>query len=400
MKDLYTFDTTEHWARVTYTEVQAAYKAFFDELGIPYLVAEADSGAMGGNLSHEYHFESQQGEDKIMCCDSCNYVANEEVARRRPGAEASTESLAALRVWLGVSKDRKTFVAAWFPGTDGGGSASKEEVNLHALKAAEPTLDTAVEDPSRLWRESTKPGKIIHLLDPRLRLPQGNFSLLETANWASGLVESLRASLTSNSTRTTPLEVSSIRTGDACPMCNEGSLLVRQVVEVGHTFHLGHRYSKPLSARYKNEANAKTDFEMGCHGIGVSRLVGAVAGIMADDKGLNWPPGIAPFEVVVVRGKENVEDAEKLYDGIIGSGHIPALDAVLDDRDRNIAYKLKDADQIGYPVIVVLGKAWAGTKKRAEIQCRRLGVIELVGEDEVAEKVAECLRRLKSSVSS
>lgn len=269
MKDLYTFDSTSEAALKTYGEVRAAYADFFDELKMPYLVANADSGDMGGNLSHEYHFATPAGEDNVISCESCDHVTNEEL----------------------------------------------------------------IEGPIS---DSTK-----------------------------------------------------------CPRCNAGPLKVQRAVELGHTFHLGTRYSEPLGAVINNHLGERAALEMGCHGIGVSRLIGAVTSILADEKGLNWPRVMAPFEAVIVPAKGLGPDAEHVYDMLsTSSGTGAPVDAVIDDRRHEMGWKFQDADLIGYPVIIVLGRGWK-TGRKCEVQCRRLNSLkEEVPEADLVTFVNSLLGRL------
>lgn len=163
--------------------------------------------------------------------------------------------------------------------------------------------------------------------------------------------------------------------GEQCPNCNSGTISLHQAVEIGHTFHLGQRYSKSLEANVLNENNKKVPIEMGCHGIGVSRLIGAVASILADDKGLNWPFAIAPFQVIIVPSTHATSsEVEAVYDRIVGNRLVPEFDVAIDDRERQLGWKLNDADLVGYPFIVVMGNMWR-KKQMVELQCRRLGVI-------------------------
>lgn len=273
MKDLYTFDATEDAALETYERVKEAYVRLFKELKIPFLVAEADSGTMGGTRSHEFHFVTPIGEDNILDCPSCNrYVANEE--------------------------------------------------------------------------------KAVDVINQK---------------------ESI------------------------CPQCRAGKLRIRRAVELGHTFHLGTRYSKPLNATV-GESESSLDRRpifMGCHGVGISRMIGAVASKLSDDKGLNWPALIAPYQVVIIPGGGTGEDTviqvhDKLNSHAEGS---KSSDIVIDDRQSTLIQKLKDADLIGYPVIVVLGKQWIETR-RCEVQCRRLNVKTFVPLRELKQKVGGLLRQL------
>jgi prolyl-tRNA synthetase len=205
-----------------------------------------------------------------------------------------------------------------------------------------------------------------------------------------------------------PLNLLRISDGDSCPRCSDGKLKVQRVIELGHTFHLGTRYSEPLSATVKAPAgdsdalgieeldSSQVPMQMGCHGIGVSRMIGAVADTLADDKGLNWPRVMAPFEVVIVPAKGLENAALDVYDLLCkvpiesDSSH---LDLILDDRAVSFPWKMQDADLVGYPVIVVVGRRWKA-ERICEIQCRRLQLHQDVAIGELAELVRTVLARL------
>ncbi|GJC77786.1 putative proline--tRNA ligase, mitochondrial [Colletotrichum liriopes] len=133
---------------------------------------------------------------------------------------------------------------------------------------------------------------------------------------------------------------------------------------------------------------------MGCHGIGVSRLIGAVAEHLADSKGLQWPRAIAPYEVVIIPATDLAEEGVDVYDEITASSGFDAVDAVLDDRALSLAWKLKDADLVGYPILVVLGKLWKRDKGTCEVQCRRLGINETVPLADIRRRTSELLEQL------
>ena len=406
MKDLYTFDYSLSQALATYDEVRKVYAGLFDELKVPYLVAQADSGDMGGNLSHEFHFPTTQGEDYIISCTkSCGYVANEELAESP--IDKGLELGSGLEVWRGISKDQRTLVNVWYPSaTPGRNLPALPDVNMHAVKAVIPDLDASIENPSLLWADSIErslPRKLLNLVDGRLsneiRIKiESNDS--EIPYWAGpeqspGIkVETI----SQDSTTQKPLNFLRIKDGDNCPSpdCG-GKLKVEKAIELGHTFHLGTRYSDPLKATVALPGELQEDrdwdagnvtslassqvvpMQMGCHGIGVSRIIGAVADTLADDKGLNWPRVIAPYEVVVIPSKNDLEKvAVEVYDTLsdpLGSQY--SRDVILDDRTASFAWKMGDADLIGYPIIVVVGRTWK-TKGMCEVQCRRLGVREEV----------------------
>jgi len=376
MKDLYTFDVSEDQAIRTYAEVRKAYVDFLDELRLPYLTASADSGNMGGSLSHEYHFASDSGEDTIISCDRCDYSINEELYIGRHDI-AEKADLTAHQEWIGISKDRRTLVRVHYP--------LEQILNLYAVKAVYPEIDTSVEDPLKTWSacrderhsnpdidhptENSGLSSEVTLRDPRLAQP--TYHDLPT---------------TAASTIDATVLLTAARTGDTCPNChNPHALRLRKAVEIGHTFHLSTRYSIPLSAEFLNESNKRTPISMGCHGLGVSRIVGAVASLLADSKGLNWPLAIAPFGAVMVTVKPTApEEVHALYDDLTKGG---TLDVAIDDRPRlATGWRLNDADLIGYPFIIVLGKAWAEGRK-VELQCRRLGVKEEVPAAELVDRI-------------
>jgi len=436
MKDLYTFDSSKSLALATYEMVRQTYAAIFNELKIPYLVAEADSGDMGGNLSHEFHFLTSKGEDRVISCQSCDYVANEELAKTAVPAHIEPQSgikwsfigpdqpipsgnpLAdkAFSVWRGLSQDRTTLVNVWYPLSPSTQTGSaRPEINTHAVKRIIPDLDSSVENAAALWKSVKQPTpgfrsdqtlgipKIINLVDyrlPREVWEDMNSKEADLPKSADETITEVKSfDIFKDPSTHENLDLLRIQKGDTCPKCGKGQLDVSIAIELGHTFFLGTRYSEPFDAtvtlpsgnsRADNGISSKSPqpsrqvlMQMGCYGIGVSRMIGAVAETLADEKGLNWPRVIAPYEAVVVPTTGNELDAVSIYDALVAIGPENAgnsqnsLDVVLDDRENPFPWKMKDADLIGYPVIVVVGKDWK-TERKCEVQCRRLGARESV----------------------
>lgn len=376
MKDLYTFDSSSVDALKTYESVRQAYNNLFDELKLPYLVADADSGNMGGKLSHEYHFVSPKGEDNVWSCSSCEYVANEELVEKKPTATTTKDTEST--VFTGISDDHNTAINIHIPLSQSlqlkdppSWYQASSHLNMHAVKKALPDdidIDSGIETST---------------LSSLLPNVKSTIDIYDRAN--------PNASPSS-------LDLTPIRTGDACPRCSHGTLDVAKAIEVGHTFHLGTRYSEPLNALVAVPDNpTKQPVQMGCHGIGVSRIIGAVASLLSDEKGLNWPRVIAPYEAVILTSPQVSEDeAAQVYDAL-GAGEgsrAGEVDLVLDDRaGKSLGWKLRDADLIGYPVIVVLGRGWKD-KREVEVQCRRLGVKKDVGLQELRDEVVGLLSQL------
>lgn len=376
MKDLYTFDETEQAAQKTYEQVRQAYASFLSELKMPYLTAAASSGNMGGNMSHEYHLASANGEDTIIRCDACHFAMNEEIYIARPNA--NTEKLsetAPVASAVYVSKDRKTICHLHWPEASG-------EPNIYAVKEVWPEVDSGLhgEDAMAAFNNANvQMGEQAQLaiLDPRLSAERK--SIMDECH-----------GLPSSTLQPSNTLMTKACSGDACPSCKTGHLQLHRAVEIGHTFHLGTRYSLPLSANISDANNKTVSVEMGCHGIGVSRLIGAIASLLVDSAGLNWPLAICPFQMAIL---PSPAADEKDVNHIYGEMSCSVEDTVIDDRDRSLGWKLKDADLVGYPMIVVMGRRWKD-ERIVELQCRRLGVTEEVQVSQLGEKVRALQARL------
>ncbi|KAH7031853.1 prolyl-tRNA synthetase [Macrophomina phaseolina] len=360
MKDLYTFDHLEAEALETYNSVREAYVNLLTELKLPYLVADADSGSIGGDTSHEYHFISPKGEDTVFACNSCDFVANEEVAQPK---DQALDKPGTIHIWKGISKDRRTLIEAHImldPAQPGDSSEPADLVNLHAIKTIFPGLDTSIErNAEELWNPAEPQSTIqqdgTSAPPARLVIADQNISAFrdqlyfEKHNTSSSAHPTTFHYLTPSSSKIRSLR--RLHDASPCPSCADGR----------------------VSAHRANPAGKPSLVQMGCHGIGVSRMIAAVADALADAKGLNWPRVVAPFEVVVIPGKG--VDIDK-------------------DAEKNVAmgWKLGDADLVGFNVVVILGKAWRDGK--CEVQCRRLGIKEDVVAEKLGEFVAQLLGRL------
>lgn len=426
----------------SYHLVRSAYMRLFDELKLPYLVAEASSGDMGGNLSHEFVLPSSQGEDNIISCSNCGLVYNEEIIDGKASVQESptsqptpgfttgdahtTGSGSAISnsLWMGISWDKRTLVRGWYPKyvmNKTGREPVEMEASSHAIKAiagaAGVTLDLGVENPLEQWanqvksdrdsgKEPTQRPRVLDLYDSQVRVfnrpPLGDIA--EYANCAESNIEYSMLSRFPGTENGLKLTVA--HDGEQCPKCAEWSLTVHPAVELGHTFHLGTRYTDVLKARvtvpdagpsakgkpYQSGERSKTvPMHMGCHGIGVSRMISAVADVLADKRGLNWPRVIAPYEVVVIAMAGQASEAEKVYDLL--ASEKSSLDVILDDRNLRPPWLLIDADLIGYPVIVVVGEAWR-ERQAVEVQCRQLNVKEDVPLDRLSGFVQSLLEKL------
>lgn len=379
-----------------------------------YPQAEADSGNIGGTLSHEYHYPSPSGEDNILLCSSCTYTSNEEAARARaPSTSLTIEDPADIAVFHGITHDRKTLLNIFYPKNHTRDEEKPSNgVNVHKIKSLIPEFDPSVGASAlNLYIESFSEysvdsengtySQIINLFD--LRLPrsvtEASFSNHSDQPIFREFIADKRiptTSMVSDPATDLPLNLLKIRAGDRCPKCEEGSLTVTSAVELGHTFHLGTRYSGPLKAVVTNEKGEWNPIVMGCYGIGISRMISAVADGYKDENGLCWPRVVAPFEAIVVYKDVTMRmDAEEAYDVLSSRGLEggEGVDTLLDDRERDLVWKMKDADLIGYPIMVVLGRAWA-KEKMVEVQVKKTKQKVEVGLSDLKEVVEGFLKDL------
>ncbi|KAF3910279.1 hypothetical protein ABW21_db0205846 [Orbilia brochopaga] len=468
MKDLYTFDETYEDALETYNIVLHAYRSIFDDLGIPYIFAEADSGNMGGNLSHEFHLPCNTGEDTILECKAklesfgptniiCGYSVNTECVVNlpvRPGRWLKKDT----KVWYAVSKDRKVLVKAYYPGHvkrataaqgsgDGSGDGEwfKREIDPRAIQRIlgdegggievgmeEASALNAWEENFTAWtdtldettgqaKESSSYSRIIkiydgHLLDGDGGAKFSTFSEHEADFGAESqsvirqffsdkkiptvIKTSIESGEADGKKEDVPIFLCKPMTGDACPRCADGSLEATTTTELGHTFYLGTRYSEPLKAKVgtvdESGVQSQVAMQMGCYGIGVTRLIAAIAEATRDEKGFCWPKIVAPYNVVIVyqRSKDNMHRdamAMDIYNSIVENTSLKD-DVVLDDRDESLPRKMMEADLVGYSTVVVVGEKYV-TDRLVEVQERATGRKHLIPEDELPAKLMEILSR-------
>ncbi|KAG0246652.1 hypothetical protein B0O80DRAFT_421361 [Mortierella sp. GBAus27b] len=408
MKDLYTFDVSEKEALKTYDEVVLAYRRIMERLGVPYAVAEADTGNIGGTHSHEFHIISKVGEDSLLSCASCGYTSNEE---RAIGMISTTPTKKA-EVFRNTDA-----ISKWIESLD---VVPRSPVSLHP-KVRYGILKTFSEDESRseirtLVAIATAGDRDVNEIKASKAI--GNVQLVDTFDEIKTLVDDnmvdsmalyVDFSLYPGQAAIQPKDVSvqgatpevissmirsnsggnlrvfygdyhNCKPGDGCPHCfkSNGShtpMEMARAIEVGHTFLLGTKYSKPLEAVFIPETSQVPEpMQMGCYGLGITRLLAAIIEASHDQKGIVWPDSIAPFRVAIVTSEDGgcATAAENVYDMVQKSLNSRS-EVIIDDRiDATLGYKMKDAELIGYPWMVVIGKGYLRTGK-VEVQHRKTG---------------------------
>ncbi len=375
MKDAYSFDLDEKGLDESYKKMYDAYNRIFTRLGLDFTVVDADSGAMGGSGSQEFMVKSPVGEDGIAYCDECGYAANYEKCECIPEAVEQIEgdlslekietpnahTIDELVESLGMAaynfaktiiyKADDKYIAVMVRG-----DRDVNEVKLKNLVGCRDDLELA--EPAMV-REITN-AQVGFAGPIGLDIPvYADKEVQMMKNFVVGANETDMHYKNVNIERDfTPDVVADIRvvvTGDKCPKCG-GTIKSEQGIEVGHIFKLGTKYSDALGLKYLDESGKQQTVIMGCYGIGVTRCVAAAVEQLHDDNGIIWPVSIAPYQAIVVpanyKDDEQMQAAEKLYNELLDAG----VEVLLDDRAERAGVKFKDADLIGIPVRVVVGK--------------------------------------------
>jgi prolyl-tRNA synthetase len=419
MKDAYTFHTDAHDLDVAYRAMEEAYRRVFSRCGLSFTQVEADTGNIGGSESHEFMVLAETGEDSVVSCPECDYGANAE--------KAVTGELAAAPVWpLEVSD-------------------APREVDTPDLRSVEEVAEFLGVDPAHLIKTlifetdqefvavlirgdlEVNEVKLKNLVDcQHLQLaseekieqvtggPQG-FSgpvgLSGVRLVADPTVVALDTAATGANRADTHLvgvvpgrdfepaavaDLSLARAGDPCPNCAR-SMVEKRGIEVGHIFKLGTKYSEAMRCTFLDDEGADHPMIMGCYGLGVGRTAAAAIEQNHDDRGIVWPLPLAPYEVILVLLNSDHDDvvaaAETLYTEMTAAG----LDVLYDDRSERPGVKFNDADLIGFPVRVVVGKRGLA-EGQVELSLRRDGEKRMVPVADAVNEVEALLESLRIEV--
>ncbi len=414
MKDAYSFDIDDEGASESYAGMKKAYEAIFKRCGIEWRAVEADSGQIGGSFSHEFMVMAESGEDTIAWCDKCHYAANvekveiktieatERSSEELPLEEIKTPGMGAVNdVAEFLKEPASKFIKTLIFKTDGpdefvailtrGDHEAQETKVKNAIGANEMALAGEVEV-ARITGAATGFAGPLGLKIPVV------------ADWGVKLIENgvTGANKTDmhiknvNPMRDFPdvkyADIRKANEGEACPRCGDGKLGMAKGIEVGHIFQLGKKYSKAMSANFLDREGKERPMIMGCYGIGVARTGAAAIEQNHDEYGIIWPPSIAPFKVAVL--PLNLDDemvartANDIYEKLLDEN----MEPVLDDRDARPGVKFKDADLVGYPVQVVVGKK-SLAQGNVEIKIRKTN-------EKTAAPVGDAIKAIKEALAS
>jgi prolyl-tRNA synthetase len=391
MKDSYSFDIDDSGLKNAYHAHREAYQRIFARLGIDYVIVSAVSGAMGGSASEEFLAESAIGEDTFVRCLQSGYAANvEAVTTARPDTKPAdglpdavvhdtgdTPTIATLVEWVnGADLGRAVTAADTLknvllkvrePGGDwellGIGVPGDREVDDKRLGAALDPAEYALLDDADFAKH---PFLVKGYIGPKALLDNGVRYLVDPrvvdgTSWITGADEKGRhvvglvagRDFTADGT----IEAAEVRDGDPSPD-GAGPLVSARGIEIGHIFQLGRKYTDAFTADVLGEDGKPVRLTMGSYGVGVSRLVAVIAEQQHDDLGLRWPKGVSPFDVHVVIANKDA-DARTGATTLAGDLDRLGLEVLLDDRQASPGVKFKDAELLGVPWVVVVGRGWA-----------------------------------------
>lgn len=405
MKDAYSFDKDNAGLDVSYNKMYDAYYKIYNRCDLDFKCVEADSGAMGGSGSAEFMVKSEVGEDEIAFCSKCNYAANVEKAPAAP-EEMEKEDFKVLNkietpnvktidelvrffkttakkfaktiiykadekvVAVMVRGDRDVNEIKVINGI--GGAVEFQLAGADAVKKA-TSAEIGFAGPIGIKVDEL-------LIDKEI---ENMYNFIVGANDTGYHYENV------NYGRDFTGKVGDFRKaveGDKCPKCG-APLTIARGIEVGHIFKLGTKYSSAMGATFIDEIGNKKPLIMGCYGIGINRTIAAVIEQHHDDFGIVWPLSVAPYHVIVtiavMKNEEQVKTAEGIYNNLKESG----VEVLLDDRDERAGVKFKDADLMGIPMRVTVGKKIA--EGMVEFKLRKSSETELIKIEDILDRIKE-----------
>ncbi len=412
MKDAYSFHVDERDAEREYRKMYDTYQRIFTRCSLAFRAVEADTGNIGGSLSHEFQVLTETGEDALVACDSCDYAANVEQAVARAPADPQTASeqrkrvptpgrhtIAEVSSFLGVPANRLVKTLIYLG--DGKpiavlvrGDREVNEIKLRkALEITELLLAT-----DATVREVT--GAPVGFAGPvGLKIPiycdlevQALADFVVGANEADAHIKGVNVE--SDFTPTASGDYRMAAGGDRCARCADGHLHAHRGIEVGQVFFLGSQYSKPMGVTFLDVDGLEKPAQMGCYGIGVTRIVAAAIEQSHDKDGIIWPVPLAPYEVAILELQQDddnvIATSKRLYEELTAAG----IDVLYDDRDERAGVKFKDADLIGIPFRIAIGRKSVAEgvvelKRRSGSEVRKIRIADaaaLVAAEVVAER--------------
>ena len=373
MKDAYSFDVDDETCEASYQKMFQAYQNIMDRVGLEYKIVRAGTGAMGGNLSEEFQAVTEIGEDTLVLCPNCDYASNLEVSACIVDETESYEEEKELElvhtpnagtieeVAAFLEEDPSQFVKTLIYQVDGKfyaclipGDRELNEEKLKTLLQAKEVVLADKEDVERITKAKIGFAGPIQLSIPIVM--DHHVQMMKNFIVGANQTDYHYKNVNLKDFKTKKIsDIIEVKEGDLCPKCG-AKLTFKKGIECGNTFKLGTKYSESLGLNYLDQNNQLKPVVMGCYGIGLARIMTAVAEQRADEMGIAWPVSIAPYQValVLINGKDEVQKtvADQLYQIIQSMG----FEVLYDDRDERPGVKFKDMELIGIPVQITVGK--------------------------------------------
>ena len=407
MKDSYSFDVDEAGLESSYAKHIHAYDRIFDRCGLTYYRVESDPGMMGGAQAHEYMAPSPAGEDRVALCDACGYAANIELARSvAPAPEGEVGTIAEevatpdrrtideVATFLDVPASSLVKSLLFMAGDTPVLALVRGDHELHEGKLARalrspvrPAHPDEVRDFLGVEVGFVGPvGAGVRIIADESLSPDGPGGSRGRVVGANKPHAHLRGVVMGRDVHPEYADLREAKAGDACHECG-GPLRIEQVIEIGNIFKLGTKYSKPLGATVLDENGVERPLIMGSYGIGPARIMAAAIEQSHDGRGAIWPKTIAPFDVALVQVQMKDEEQARVAGQLYGDLAVQGWEVVWDDRDERAGVKFADAELLGCPVRVTVGRRSA--EGVVEIAARDGGASEEVALSDVCSRVAE-----------
>ena len=421
MLDSYSFDKDVAGLDKVYRDHYRAYFRIFSRCALPSIAVGADSGMMGGKISHEYMYLSPIGEDTIIYCPECGYTANRQIAKfqkeffpeeMKPIEKKATpeaKTIEALAEYLGIDP-RKTAKCVFMVGSFINDKNGEEEDKLIValvrgdLEVEESKLSNAAR--ANALRPAHEEEIIACGMVPGYASPigaKGDFicivdeTVAKSNNLVAGANEAGFHYLNTNYGRDYEgivADIASARDGFACPVCGK-PLKASKGVEIGNIFQLGTRYSESMNCTYQDENGKQVPVVMGSYGIGVGRLLACIAEEYNDESGLKLPVSVAPYQVHLVSLVKETEVADKLYEELQKAG----IEVLYDDRKETAGVKFADADLIGIPLRITLGNR-SLKEGKVEVKIRETGETTSFLLEDIADEIKAEIAREQAEIDS
>ena len=412
MKDAYSFHADYKCFKKAYDNFYAAYSKIMQRIGLRYIVVEADTGAIGGSESHEFNVIASSGEGKLLFCD-CGYAASDEKAEYSyspPDTEDSAlpiervmtpnvRTIEQVARFLNVDKSN-VVKSLLYKGRDSQIMVlirGDQELNEAKLRAAMGDQTLALVPPDEINEQL---GVEAGFVGP-VGLPDefeliGDLSVKRIGNAVVGAMErdmhfkNAREGRDFSVKRWEDLKI--VREGDPCPKCSQ-PLQETRGIELGHIFNLGTKYSEAMGALFNSDEGVMKPFIMGCYGWGISRTISAVVEQLHDKDGIIWPRSVAPFEILILPLAKQDSNAFAFADGLYNKLLEKGYEVLIDDRDASPGVKFKDADLIGIPLRITIGRSFSQNKVELKLRDRSADVsVDIIeGTGILLEKIEQLL---------